>query len=95
MVIQMKQEISILKPAEVLSLTTWSTSGLRRQVLEGLFPPALNLGARATGYIAEEVQAVLTARSIGMSDEELKSLVSRLVRYRKSRANRLLESIAA
>ena len=95
MVIQMKQEISILKPAEVLNLTTWSTSGLRRQVLEGLFPPSLNLGARATGYIAEEVQTVLTARSIGMSDEELKNLVGRLVEYRKSRANRLLESIDA
>jgi len=91
----MQHDISILKPAEVLNLTTWSTSGLRRQVLEGLFPPSLNLGSRATGYIAEEVQAVLTARSIGMSDEELKSLVARLVEYRKSRANRLLEAIAA
>mgnify|MGYP005725317951 CR=1 FL=1 len=95
MVIQMQQEISILKPAEVLDLTTWSTSGLRRQVLEGLFPPSLNLGARATGYIAEEVQAVLTARSIGMSDEDLKKLVSRLVEYRKSRASRFLDAIAA
>lgn len=91
----MNDNISILKPSEVLALTTWSTSGLRRQVLEGLFPPALNLGARSTGYIAEEVQAVLTARSIGMSDEELKSLVSRLVEYRKSRASRLLDAIAA
>ncbi|MCW8108079.1 AlpA family phage regulatory protein [Alteromonas ponticola] len=91
----MKDDISILKPAEVLKLTTWSTSGLRRQVLEGLFPPALNLGARSTGYITEEVQAVLTARSIGMSDDELKEIVERLVKYRKLRASRLLDVIAA
>ncbi|WP_218312342.1 helix-turn-helix transcriptional regulator [Alteromonas antoniana] len=91
----MNDTISILKPAEVLSLTTWSVSGLRRQVLDGLFPPALNLGARSTGYIAEEVQAVLTARSIGMSDDELKKLVIRLVEYRKSRASRLLDAVAA
>lgn len=91
----MKDNISILKTAEVLALTSWSASGLRRQVNEGLFPPAINLGIRATGYIAEEVQAVLTARSIGMPEDEISDLVHKLVAYRKSRASRLLDAMAA
>mgnify|MGYP001418401396 CR=1 FL=1 len=89
----MNDNISILKPSEVLNLTSYSTSGLRRQVLDGLFPPQINLGSRSTGYIAEEVQMVLTARSIGMNDTQIRAIVNKLVEHRQVRASRLLEGL--
>lgn len=91
----MQSSISILKQCEVLEITRQSSTTLWRQVKAGTFSPPIQIGAKATGYIKDEVNAVLTARSIGMSEKELKALVKKLVAQRKERANRLLETIAA
>lgn len=91
----MQPSISILKQSEVLEITRQSPTTLWRQVKAGTFTPPIQIGKKATGYIKDEVNAVLSARSIGMPESELKALVKKLVVQRKERANRLLETIAA
>lgn len=91
----MQTSISILKQSEVLEITRQSSTTLWRQVKAGTFSPPIQIGAKATGYIKGEVDAVLSARSIGMPEKELKALVKKLVAQRKERANKLLEEIAA
>lgn len=91
----MQSSISILKQSEVLEITRQSATTLWRQVKFGTFTPPIQIGTKATGYIKDEVNAVLSARSIGMPEKELKVLVKRLVAQRKERASRLLNEIAA
>lgn len=91
----MQPSISILKQSEVLEITRQSATTLWRQVKAGTFTPPIQIGTKATGYIKDEVNAVLSARSIGMPERELKALVKRLVAQRKERASRLLNEVAA
>ena len=91
----MQSSISILKQSEVLEITRQSSTTLWRQVKAGTFSPPIQIGAKATGYIQDEVDAVLSARSIGMSDIELKNLVKKLIAQRKERASRILKAVAA
>lgn len=53
-------------------------------IREGLFPPQIRIGARASGFLSHEVDAVIAARAAGVSDAELRDIVTQLVAKRKS-----------
>lgn len=53
---------------------------------QGLFPRGVSLGARLIGWPEREVSAVIAARIRGVSDEELRALVSDLEAARKAAA---------
>lgn len=91
----MNTNISIIKQSEVLEMTRQSPTTLWRQVKEGVFTPPIRVGGRSVGYIQEEVQAILSARSIGVQEEGLKQLVKTLIERRKERASKLFGIIAA
>lgn len=80
---------------EVLNKTKWSLSTLRRQELDQTFVPPINMGARSVGYISEEVDTVIAARSVGLDDDSLRKLVAKLVKQRQERASRFLDACPA
>ena len=47
-----------------------------------LLPPSIQLGPRSVGWVETEINAVNVARILGKTDEEIKSLVMRLVKER-------------
>lgn len=57
-------------------------SSFYSQVAKGLLPPSIQLGPRSVGWVETEINAVNVARILGKTDEEIKSLVMRLVKER-------------
>ena len=55
-----------------------SDASIYNAIREGLFPVGIKIGQRARGWPSDEVEAVITARVAGKSDDELKALVIRL-----------------
>lgn len=60
----------------------------------GLFPPQIRIGARASGFLSHEIDAVIAARAAGASDAELRDIVTQLVAKRKSLLATLLAEAA-
>jgi prophage regulatory protein len=52
-------------------------------VSEGLLPPPVRIGERLTAWPEHEIDAVITARTAGASEDEIRKLVARLVAARK------------
>jgi len=60
-----------------------SKSTIYVDIKQGLFPPPVKIGARASGWPASEIDAVNAARIAGKSNDEIRSLVADLVTARK------------
>lgn len=58
-------------------------------IRDGLFPAPVRIGRRAVGWPEEEVKAICVARIAGCSNDELKSLVSRMSNERVNRFSML------
>lgn len=78
------QALTIMRRKQVEAETGLRRSTIYHRVGEGLFPRPIPLGARAVGWLGSEVAAINAARSSGLSDEEIRSLVVRLEGARKS-----------
>ncbi len=74
------------KPA-VLDRTGMSHATLYRRISEGLFPPGVSLGNRSVGWLAHEVDTILSAYAAGKTTEELQAVVTILVEKRQTLAN--------
>lgn len=57
-------------------------STLYSWVANGLLPPQVKIGPRASAWPGSEIEAVAQARISGKSNEEIRSLVQRLVSAR-------------
>jgi len=76
--------IKILKLSEVISEKyPVSSSKLYLDIQNKLMVPPVKIGARASGFIESEIDAIVTARIRGCSESEIKSLVSNLVQQRQ------------
>lgn len=53
-------------------------------VSQGLLPRPVQLGPRAVGWPADEIDQVITARIAGKGDAEIKALVSSLMTARQA-----------
>ncbi len=58
-------------------------STIYNMVRSGLLTSPVSLGARSVGWPSYEIDAILSARVIGKSDDEIKVLVSELEAARK------------
>ncbi len=67
--------LQILRLPQVQARTGFSRSGLYKAITEGAFPSQIPLGARSVGWVEAEIDAVLTARVAGRSNDEIKALV--------------------
>ena len=73
--------------AEADSLTGFRKSARALKIADGLLPPPIRLGGSAMGYLAHELEAIISARATGAGDDEIRALVRQLVADRsKSKA---------
>lgn len=75
--------IQIVKQPSLLEQFAFSKSTLFSQIQQGLMPKPISLGNRAVGYLQHELDAVLSARIAGQSNEQIKILVKSLLAKRK------------
>ena len=75
--------IQIVKQPSLLEQFAFSKSTLFSQIKQGLMPKPIPLGDRAVGYLQHELDAVLSARIAGQSNDQIKELVKSLVAKRK------------
>lgn len=74
--------VRILRTADVLSRRGDSRSKMYRDIKAGLFPKPVNIGMQAVGWPEHEVEALLRARIAGSSEDDMRTLVSRLATQR-------------
>ena len=80
---------TILRIPAVKSESGLSRSTLYNRIAQGLWTKPVKLGARASGWPSDEVEAINAARIAGKSDEEIRALVKGLEAARKTAAQAL------
>jgi prophage regulatory protein len=73
----------ILRRPEVLALTGWSKSTLYNRIKSQHFIKSIALGERSIGFISYEVDSVIKAMFEEKTPEQIKQLVSKLIKQRK------------
>jgi len=71
--------------AEAEGLTGFRKSARAAKIAEGLLPPPIHLGGKAAGFLAHELEAVISARATGATDDEVKDIVRNLVAARSAK----------
>lgn len=84
----------IIRFDEAAQMVGKGRSTLWNEIKNGLFIPPVSLGPRTAGFIESEVQAMIAARALGFSSEQITALISRLIQQRNDYASRLLEAVA-
>ena len=74
---------SILRLPAVRALCGYSRSTIYLRIAQGLWPKPVSLGPRSVGWPETEVAAVNGARIAGKSDDEIRTLVARLMDDRR------------
>lgn len=59
----MQDHRTILRRPQVVAMTGLARSTIYLKISEGTFPRQVNLGPRAVGWFADEIQAWLTERA--------------------------------
>ncbi|MDO6565823.1 AlpA family phage regulatory protein [Alteromonas sp. 1_MG-2023] len=85
----------IIRFDEAAKMVGKGRSTLWHDIKERRFIPPLSLGSRSSGFIESEVQAMIAARAVGFTNEQIKDLITKLMLKRKETASRLLDTIAA
>lgn len=69
---------------EAEALTGYRKSARAQKIAEGLLPPPVVLGGRASAFLSDELEAVVAARALGATDEDVRRIVIQLVAERAS-----------
>ena len=77
---------TILRLPAVKFESGYSRSTIYLRISQGLWPSPVNLGGRAVGWPAGEVEAINAARIAGRSNDEIRALVATLQAARKAAA---------
>lgn len=80
----MRKNLTILRRPEVVSRKGGSSSGLHREIHEGLMTPPVKISERASGWPDYEVDEIIRARIAGAGDDEIREIVRRLKAERKA-----------
>jgi prophage regulatory protein len=75
---------SILRLPQVKSNSGLARSTVYLRISQGLFTKPIQLGGRAVGWPANEVDALNAARIAGKTDDEIRSLVTKLESQRSN-----------
>lgn len=73
---------TILRRRQVEARSGYSRSTIYLRISEGLWTRPISLGARAVGWPAADVDALLVARIAGRSDAAIRALVTKLEQAR-------------
>tara|TARA_R100000544_G_scaffold31136_1_gene17380 strand:+ start:1590 stop:1850 length:261 start_codon:yes stop_codon:yes gene_type:complete len=81
-----KYQPRILRRPETQTIFGLAKGTIRNRIIDGLLPPPIDLGGRAVGWIESECLTVLEAMIAGKPQEQIKQLVSELVKQRNKAA---------
>ena len=73
----------MLRIAAVIAMTGNKRWAVYRNVRAGLLPPPVKIGERSSAWPRNEIEQITAARIAGHTNDEIKSLVSRLLTERK------------
>ena len=76
------QSVSIQRKPDVLKQLGISATTLHARIHTHKFPPPINLGGRAVGWLSTEVEAVIAAMAAGDQDYTLEQVVTLLIEKR-------------
>lgn len=77
--------LTILRRPAVEAQTGEGRSTLYERMAQGLFPRPIKMtGSRSVGWPASEVDAINAARISGITEDEMRSLVARLMAARQT-----------
>lgn len=76
---------AIYRMSAVQNIIGFCRSSIYKQIQDGLFPKPVSIGARAIGFISDEVHELVNARIMGLSDEHIRQLVAS---FHNARPNR-------
>ena len=79
-----RSPLTILRRKQVEAETGFSRSTIYLRITQGLWPRPVTLGPRSVGWPAHEVEALISARIAGKTDEDVRALVARLAARRAS-----------
>jgi prophage regulatory protein len=79
-----KAPLKFIRLKKTIERSALSRSEIYRRMTDGSFAPTVTLGARTVAHIESEVDEVLAAMALGKNEEELKNLVTELVKQRQS-----------
>ena len=73
----------MLRIAAVIAATGNKRWAVYRNVRAGLLPPPVKIGQRSSAWPQNEIEQITAARIAGLSNDEIMSLVKKLVADRK------------
>lgn len=73
----------ILRLPTVISESGHSRSTIYLRITQGLLPKPVSLGGRTVGWPDSEISSLLAARIAGKTDDEIRSLVTKLETERR------------
>lgn len=74
-----------LRAKDAQQVTALARSTFYAYIAQGLLPPPIKLGVRASAWLSSELAAVNRARIFGQSNDEIKTLVQELVAARNQK----------
>lgn len=73
---------NLLRPVQAAKLLGCSPSTLYKHVKAGLCPTPLRFGPNSVAWLSHEIEAVITARICGYSDDEIQLMVKDIIQQR-------------
>ena len=73
-----RSPLTILRRRQVERETGYSRSTIYLRISQGLWPRPVNLGPRSVGWPVREIEALVSARIAGKTDDEVRALVAQL-----------------
>jgi len=83
----MDKRPKFLRIKSVIEKVAMAKSTFLEKVNKGLWPPQIHLGPGISVWIEDELSEVMEAYAAGCNQEEIKTLILKLVSERKSRAS--------
>ena len=80
----MNRNLNLLSLSETLAQRCKSRATHYRDINSGLYPPPVRVGKRAVAWPSHEVDQIIAGQIAGLSDEQIRVLVKRIVEARKS-----------
>ncbi|UYI46954.1 AlpA family phage regulatory protein [Vibrio natriegens] len=73
---------NLLRPVQAAKLLGCSLSTLYKHVKAGVCPAPLRFGPNSVAWLSHEIEAVITARIYGYSDDEIQLMVKDIIQQR-------------
>jgi prophage regulatory protein len=81
--------LRLLRQSEISKRHLWGRSTLYEHIRTGVFPAPIKASNHTSAWLEHESDAIIVARIMGRTDDELRALVRELVAARATLADRI------